>query len=423
MSSVRQLRSRLIPDWGLLALPPLALVFVLTVDASAAIGMLWLLLGESINGTQLVRFAVLVGLALLHLELGHRVERVGRYLVQNEVVLEPTSVWAVAALLTLPPGWAASLTVVLFVHALIRHRQQQREQFHRTVLTGASLVVSVILAAAVLGRTGAVPRAIPDGVAGSAAVLAAMLTFTVVNFILVLTAIWLSVRPSSVRVLLPPADAFGYEAATIVLGLLTALVLLHSPLLTPLVLVLVVSLNRSLVVSTLHRASRTDAKTGLPTLQGWTEHAERVLARAARAHASVAVLFCDLDHFKRINDGHGHLVGDQVLVAVAHCLRRELREYDGLGRFGGEEFVAVVDGPDGEVTTQIAQRLRAAVADLTLPEGLTLTVSIGVAHHGSGHGPADLTTLLERADRALRVAKTSGRNQVSVAAPVLAAAR
>jgi len=129
-----------------------------------------------------------------------------------------------------------------------------------------------------------------------------------------------------------------------------------------------------------------------------------------------ALLFCDLDHFKTINDTHGHLVGDQVIIAVADCLRREVRDYDSLARFGGEQFLALLDGLDRTQADTVAHRVRTAISALLLTHGLQVTVSIGLAHHTPGHDAlADLDDLLERADTALRHAKNTGCNTVCTA--------
>ncbi|KIL98027.1 hypothetical protein CCC_01088 [Paramagnetospirillum magnetotacticum MS-1] len=138
------------------------------------------------------------------------------------------------------------------------------------------------------------------------------------------------------------------------------------------------------------------------------------LDHARRMGRSFALLALDIDHFKRINDTWGHAAGDEALKAFANACRLSLREYDILGRIGGEEFAVALPntGPDG--ARVIAERLRAAVAELVVRpakgELFELTVSIGVAQLREG----DLTidTLLERADQALYRAKHAGRNRV-----------
>jgi diguanylate cyclase (GGDEF)-like protein len=133
----------------------------------------------------------------------------------------------------------------------------------------------------------------------------------------------------------------------------------------------------------------------------------------------------DLDHFKDVNDHHGHVAGDLVLGAVAIGLQDEVRDHDLVGRFGGEEFVVLlagVDSADGDEVLAIAERIRLRVAALRVeiptPDGpLTvagLTASIGAAVH-PGHGD-DVGTLMQAADAALYAAKRAGRNTVRLAA-------
>jgi len=196
------------------------------------------------------------------------------------------------------------------------------------------------------------------------------------------------------------------------LGVVTAGFLLHTPVLTPVVVLLVALLHRSSLVNALRRTARTDTKTGLLNLAAWTDHATGVLSRTRRDRQPVTILFCDLDHFKTVNDTHGHLVGDQVLTAAAACLRRELRGHDGLGRFGEEEFVVILDRLKLSEAEQVPARLRTAISSLRFADNLKLTVSIGLAHHQPHHGDADLQQLLARADVALHAAKGSGRNRV-----------
>ena len=250
------------------------------------------------------------------------------------------------------------------------------------------------------------------GLVAPAAVIGALLVFTLVNFGLLMTGMWLTRRPPQLRALLPDIDAFGSEVATLTLGIVTAEFLIHTPALTPVAVVLAAYLHRSSLVNSLHRAAAIDPKTTLPNLAAWTEHAQGVLERVHRRHEPVTVLFCDLDHFKEVNDTYGHLTGDRVLAAVAQCLRQELRGgRDDVGRFGGEEFVVVLHSVDHGEAHLIATRLRLAVSSLTFDHGLKITMSVGIAHHHPGSAP-DLQKLLSRADAGLHAAKVNGRNQV-----------
>jgi len=406
--------------WELWSLPATARRVLLLVELSAAAVVLVLLAVTPTNGGDLVRVAVLGGLGGLYLEVTSRVERLKRYLGYDAVFAENLSVWAVAAVLTVPAGWAAVLVAALHTQVLYHRRRERSGHPYRVVYSAAALVLAVLAAAGILHAVGGGAAALRGGILGPLTVVGALLVFTAVNLTVVLGGVWVSARPPSVRVLLPDSDAVGYEFATLVLGAVTGLVLTHVPALTPLVLLLVAYLHRSSLVNALHRNARTDTKTGLLTLTAWTDHAHGVLHRADRDHQPVTVLFCDLDHFKTINDRHGHLVGDQVLAAAADCLRREFRGYDGIGRFGGEEFVAVLDGLTPTQATTLADRLRTAVSTMHFPQDLAVTMSIGLAHHTpeehtSQEPRATLADLLARSDAALRRAKTTGRDRVHTA--------
>lgn len=406
--------------WELWSLPVTARRVLLLVELGAVAVVVVLLAVTPVAGGDLVRVAVLGGLAGVYLEVTSRVERIKRYLGHDTVFAEHLSVWAFAAVLTVPAGWAALLVTALHTQVLYHRHRERSGHPYRVVYSAAALVLSVLAAAAVLHTTGGGAAALRGGILGPLTVVAALLVFTTVNLTVVLGGVWVSARPPSVRVLLPDADAVGYELATLILGTVTALVLTHVAALTPVVLLLVAYLHRSSLVNALHRTARTDTKTGLLTLTAWTDHAHGVLHRTARTHQPVTVVFCDLDHFKTINDQHGHLVGDQVLIAVADCLRRELRGYDGVGRFGGEEFVAVLDGLTPTQATTLADRLRTAVSTMDLPGGLVVTMSIGLAHHTPDEHTledphATLSNLLTRSDAALRRAKTTGRDRVHTA--------
>ena len=169
---------------------------------------------------------------------------------------------------------------------------------------------------------------------------------------------------------------------------------------------------RNLAVAEIRAA--TDGLTGLPNKRAVTDALKRTFAQASMTKAPLALLVLDLDHFKQINDQRGHPVGDQVLASVGATLRSALRSRDFAGRNGGEEFAVLL--PDTEIAAalDIAERIRAAIAEITLPgSDVLVTASLGV----SGF-PAHAATLdrLERlADAALYVAKRQGRNRVELA--------
>ncbi len=128
------------------------------------------------------------------------------------------------------------------------------------------------------------------------------------------------------------------------------------------------------------------------------------------------MLFVDLDHFKAVNDEYGHAAGDRVLKAVADALRGRTRVFDSIGRYGGDEFIALMPGTSPGDAQSAAERLRSAIEALGFspPEGPpALSISIGVAC--TGGRPVSAETLLSEADGALYAAKRAGRNRVHLA--------
>src|SRR5664280_242149 len=236
------------------------------------------------------------------------------------------------------------------------------------------------------------------------------------NGVLVAVAVRLSSPEIGWRQLLGQRADVLLDLLELSVGTVIAAAWITSPAAAVLALPAMIYLHRTLTHNQLRAAARTDAKTGLLNAASWQEEATREISRATRTHAPLTVLFADLDHFKEVNDQHGHLVGDQVLAAVAAALQSGSRGYDVLGRFGGEEFTIALPGTDVDEAAQITDRLRQLVSDTAVPVGkdcVQVTVSIGAAVLGR-HGQ-DLTDLLVAADLALYRAKAAGRNQVSFA--------
>ncbi len=151
-------------------------------------------------------------------------------------------------------------------------------------------------------------------------------------------------------------------------------------------------------------------------------HAE--LARASREHGPVALLLCDIDGFKSINDTRGHQVGDDILREVAHRMKSAMRAYDTVGRYGGEEFLIVLPGCDAEGAHAQAERVRQALAADTFKArgvNVPVTCSFGVAWRETA-APGDADALIREADLALYAAKGNGRNRVELYARELAMA-
>jgi len=160
-----------------------------------------------------------------------------------------------------------------------------------------------------------------------------------------------------------------------------------------------------------------DPLTGLLNRRGMLESIRACLSYLERKQQHAALLMIDLDFFKKINDVHGHDVGDLVLVEVADALALQLRESDVLARFGGEEFLLFLPQTSLEQAAWVADRLLVAVNTLQLPilaqSSQTLSISIGIANFGPDY---DFASQLKRADQALYRAKDLGRSRVEIAA-------
>lgn len=159
------------------------------------------------------------------------------------------------------------------------------------------------------------------------------------------------------------------------------------------------------------QASR-DALTDVWNRAAIFEILQREMARLDRSSQSMSIALADVDFFKHINDTGGHLMGDNVLIEVAARLKRGVRTYDSVGRYGGEEFLIVLPGCDTVEARQLGERLRRSIQEeiFVTPQGQRhATISIGLA---TWNRHSDITDLVRRADQALYIAKKSGRNKV-----------
>ncbi len=181
------------------------------------------------------------------------------------------------------------------------------------------------------------------------------------------------------------------------------------------------ALENSVNRARLTRSGYTDVLTGWHNRRYLQTRLHEELGRTQREGATLSCLMLDLDHFKAVNDGYGHLVGDIVLSEVVHRVEEQIRASDVASRYGGEEFVILLPNTEVELALQIAERVRAAVAAepvaLKDGRGVDITVSIGVAAVRPAEENRELKSLgeelLARADVALYSAKGSGRNRVS----------
>ena len=364
-----------------------------------------------VTSFDLGRFALLAVLGLGYAEASDRVERFKRYLGKDGIWSNHTSVWAFAGVLVLPGAYAAMLVLLIYAQQLLLGHRHQSVHPHRVVFITSTMVLATLAGSAFL-------HAVGGGITTSG-LRAALITvgtfgiFPVVNLGVLISGRALAAKTTRISSLLPDRDTVGFELMTLILGVFTAGLVLHTPWLTPLVLGVLAGLHRNSLVKSLRVAASTDAKTGLLNNAAWQDRAEQGLSRASRASQPVAVIMIDLDHFKNVNDTHGHLVGDRVLREVADALGVELRGHDLLGRFGGEEFVAFLEGPTAEQAVEISERLRHCIASITITDIPSVTGSIGVAFCTPPR-QANLADLLQVADTALYKAKADGRNRIDI---------
>ncbi|WP_051109163.1 GGDEF domain-containing protein [Actinomadura flavalba] len=328
------------------------------------------------------------------------------------------SAWWLPTALLLPPAYALLFPIPL---QLLLQFRVRRTLLYRRILVTAALGIagacaSVVFHAVIPEPLGGIGW-IVDGWPGVPLAVACAVLFTVVNTFIVALAAHASNPETRWRDVLWTRESLLLDVVELCVGVIVAISAALSLGLLLLTLPPAVLLQRSLMHQQLQAAARTDAKTGLLNAVAWQREADTELARAQRTQDPLALLLIDIDHFKRVNDTYGHLIGDQVLVGMASTLVHQLREYDVVGRFGGEEFVVLLPGADTVEACRVAERLRNRVRRLAVPaedSTVGVTVSVGVALlrlHGD-----DMIELLAAADLALYRAKQSGRDRVCLPA-------
>jgi diguanylate cyclase (GGDEF)-like protein len=397
--------------WGL---PRGLAVFVAAVITAyaAAIGVAASQTAFSLH--DLALFALLLGFGAASIELTRRSgEPAG-------LIMDVYGVWQLPIALFLPPAYALIAPVSKLAFTQWRTRQTV---LHRRIFTAAAVglaygAASWAFHAATSGLPGLTPGPGYRWLAWiTVAGLCAILRWAI-EAGLVLTAVKGSDSSASIRQMQFSREPMYNDAAELSIGLAGAVLIADNWFLIALFLPAVTLLQRSLRHAQLESASRVDAKTGLLNAVTWQREAQVEISRAARTRTPLAVAMLDIDHFKRVNDTYGHLAGDTVLAALSATLRGLLRDYDIVGRFGGEEFAILLPHTDTATARQITERIRAKLAGITVTAGngsgaevpLRVTVSIGVATLASSH--RDLDELIAAADAALYRAKAQGRNQV-----------
>lgn len=411
--------------WMLWRQPRAVICYVLAVDLMG-LGLVaaapWI---APVRGLDVMRLVVLVLISLVNVESGRSIERVRESSAEGVPYLHLHAVWIFAGLLLLPPVLLAILIAVTYTH--LWFRVSRRIVVHRWVFSAATVVLACAVAATILEASVGYPGLPTDGPLGLLAIVAAALAYWLVNYSLVVGAILLSAPDAPARAALGDPGEQLIMAATIGLGVAMATLLAFLPWLVIVLTFTVLALHRGLLIHQFQAAARVDAKTGLANSVYWFHIAHKELDRARRLDSTLGVLILDLDHFKRVNDVHGHLVGDNVISAVAGLLEREVRSYDLVGRFGGDEFAVLLPAVEGQhELLRIAERIRERVAELEVrvPPELDragqrvvggLTVSVGVAVHPMHGGSVERLVLA--ADTACYAAKNAGRNRVHQPVP------
>ncbi|MBI3974507.1 MAG: diguanylate cyclase [Chloroflexi bacterium] len=319
------------------------------------------------------------------------------FLIAGGVVLPPSLITALVVLALTPQAWLRRDRPGTVVRWLFNVSQ--------TVVAGQ--LAQAWVAALDLHHLGGVPDLVV--LVGAGAV------FTIAQAMLVGVAIALQSRIPLYRVETLSPAALLADGLIAVLGVLVAGLWLTQPvllLLLPPVLVLAHRLTRT---AHLAQLAEVDPKTGLYNARYFERVLEDELAHSRRMDRPLTLMFADLDHFKRVNDQHGHDAGDQVLREIASVLTSQVRSGDVVARYGGEEFVLLFPGTEPDEGIALGERLRRAVEEHTVALGgagtLQCTISIGIA--GFPEHATDLATLIKQADTAMYRAKIT-RNTIAL---------
>ena len=407
-------------QWKLWLERKVVIAYVLIADIAALALAAGIIVAIPIRSADLVRFGLLVAGAVTHREAVRRIESLRERTTGNGLLTNLTSLWIFAATLSVPLPLVFGLTGLVHLHCWYRGSPGR---LYRRLFSAATMVLAPTAAVAALQLVQPTGYPIiPQGPLGLAVLVAAGTALWLVNYALVVGAVIMSDPLQSARqVLGNPSDQI-VVAAALGLGVGFAVMLAFAPWLIATLMITVFVLHRALLLPHFQQAARTDSKTGLLTAGFWREAAGRELERARRLADPLGVLMLDLDHFKSFNDRMGHLVGDQVLRAVADELRSQTRPYDLVGRFGGEEFVILLSGVGADQVEPIADRIRERISQLRVlvdsPHDRPVTVdgisvSIGAAVRPDDGD--DIDHLLLAADGALLAAKAAGRDRVRLA--------
>ena len=396
--------------WPVWQLPRWLAACVTAVIAAYAAAAAGALASTPVRPGDLRLCAVFVGCGAASVELTRRAgEREG-------LTRDVYAIWDLPAAVLLPPLYAL---VIPLPRAVLTEWRIRRTLLHRRAYSTAAPCLAYA-AASVVFRSAAPALcggAGPGGHAPAWITLAAGcgLVSMAVQACLILPPVKATAAPGTrLHSLVLGREAVCNQVTELCLAVLTAFAAAHSALALVVALPLAIVLQRSLRHASLAAAARTDAKTGLLNAGAWQREAAVEVTRAAPAQAPLAVAIADIDHFKAVNDTHGHLAGDAVLAAVSAAMRDLLRDCDLCGRFGGEEFALLLPRTTAAQALEVTERIRQGISQLATPRdgtaAIRVTISIGVAVPSQARRTLD--DLLAAADHALYQAKRSGRDRV-----------
>jgi diguanylate cyclase (GGDEF)-like protein len=406
--------------WKLWGERKIVIGYALAVDTAAVALAAVVIAAMPVDSGDLYRAGLLAAGAVVHREAVRHIESLRERAAGHGLLTNLSSMWIFAAVLSVALPLVFAIIALIYLHSWYRG---SAARLYRKLLSGASMVLASTAAVALLQLLQ--PTGYPiilHGPPGLVVLLGAAGVYWLVNTVVVVGAVMLS------DPLQPARQAWGdpseqlVVAASLGLAVALAVMLAFQPWLIVFPVIAVVPLHRALLLPHFQQAARTDGKTGLLTVGFWRDEAGRELERARRLAEPLGVLMLDLDHFKSFNDRMGHLVGDQLLRAVADELRSETRPYDLVGRFGGEEFVILLPGVGTAQVEHIADRIRERISRLrvlvdgpherpTTVDGIS--VSIGAAVRPDDGD--DIDHLVLAADGALLAAKAAGRDRVHLA--------
>ncbi|UJW33056.1 GGDEF domain-containing protein [Saccharothrix sp. AJ9571] len=399
--------------WALWAAPRQVVVWVLAVEVVALAATAGTAALAPVDTAGLLRFGLLGACLVAHVELSRTVERKREIAAGSGPYLSTTSVWNFAGVIVLPPALASAMVLLGYGYMWFRvwHRRGTMKP-HRWWYSACTVLLANQAAVVVL----ALAPGVPTSATAVAVVVAAGAVRWFANYALICAVKLLSEPRARVRDVVGGFGEQILEVGAMGLGLLAACVLQTPAVLLVGVPAVLVVLGRSAQVAQFRKAAETDGKTQLFNATAWTQFATHALERTSRRGSTFGLLMIDLDHFKRINDEHGHGAGDVVLKAVAKSISEGVRSGDLVGRFGGEEFVVALPDITARELLAVGERLRRGVATLEVPTG-HVSISIGAAlAPDNGQSVQDLLTT---ADAAMYAAKHRGRNRVQAAAGLL----